>query len=102
MLILGISAFYHDSAAALTNNGEIIAAAQEERFNRKKHYEGFPSDAIEACIAQAGCGINDIEYFVFYEKPLLKFERLMETYLSFAPRGFESFYKASSTWLTTK
>ena len=102
MVILGISAFYHDSAAALVRDGKIVSAAQEERFTRKKHYEGFPTLAIKSCLEQAGCEIDEVDFVVFYEKPLLKFERLMETYLSFAPRGFQSFNKASSTWLTSK
>ena len=94
MRILGISAFYHDSAAALVVDGEIVAAAQEERFTRKKHDESFPRNAIAYCLEQAGISLDGIDYVVFYEKPLLKFERLMETYVAFVPRGFASFRRA--------
>jgi carbamoyltransferase len=85
MRILGISAFYHDSAAALVRDGEIIAAAQEERFTRKKHDARFPSHAVEYCLAADGVGLKDVDHVVFYDKPFLKFERLLETYLAFAP-----------------
>ena len=102
MRILGISAFYHDSAAALLDNGEIAAAAQEERFTRKKHDSGFPHRAIEFCLKQAGLKIDDVDFVVFYDKPFLKFERLLETYLAFAPRGFVSFQKAIPVWLKEK
>lgn len=102
MNILGISAFYHDSAAALVRNGEIIAAAQEERFTRKKHDAGFPIHAINFCLAQAKNRLEDIDYIVFYDKPFLKFERLLETYLSFAPKGFKSFCTAMPIWLKDK
>lgn len=102
MYILGISAYYHDSAAALINNGEIVAAAQEERFNRKKHYSGFPVAAIEYCLKEAGIGPGDIDYIAFYDKPFLKFERLLETYLGFAPRGFKSFQMSMPLWLKEK
>ena len=102
MYILGISSFYHDSAACILNNGEIIAAAQEERFSRIKHDSSFPSNAILFCINQAGIKPNQIESIVFYEKPFLKFERLLETYLSFAPRGFGSFSKAMPLWVKDK
>ena len=102
MYILGISSFYHDSAACILNNGEIIAAAQEERFSRIKHDSSFPSNAILFCINQAGIKPNQIESIVFYEKPFLKFERLLETYLSFAPRGFRSFSKAMPLWVKDK
>jgi carbamoyltransferase len=100
--ILGISAFYHDSAAALVIDGEIAAAAQEERFTRKKHDEGFPNRAIEYCLAEAGIGVSDLDYVGFYDKPLLKFERLLETYLSYGPVGFRSFLKAMPIWLRQK
>ncbi len=89
MRILGISAFYHDSAAALIDDGRIIAAAQEERFTRKKHDAGFPDHAIEYCLTEAGIGLHDIDFVVFYDKPFLKFERLLETYLAFAPKGIQ-------------
>ena len=100
--ILGISAFYHDSAAALIVDGQIVAAAQEERFTRKKHDPTFPSMAIEFCLAEAGLKAADLDHVGFYEKPLLKFERLLETYLSFAPLGFHSFLKAMPSWLVQK
>lgn len=100
--ILGISAYYHDSAAALLCNGEIVAAAQEERFTRKKHDEGFPSCAIEYCLTEAGIGIHDLDHIVFYDKPLIKFERLLETYLSYAPNGIRSFIAAMPVWLKEK
>ena len=100
--ILGISAFYHDSAAALVIDGEIAAAAQEERFTRKKHDEGFPQRAIDYCLAEAGIGVSDLDYVGFYDKPLLKFERLLETYLSYGPVGFRSFVKAMPIWLRQK
>jgi carbamoyltransferase len=87
MYILGISAFYHDSAAAIIKDGEIIAAAQEERFSRKKHDAGFPSKAVDYCLREAGVSIDQLEAVVFYDKPLLKFERLLETYYAFAPKG---------------
>ncbi|AVM75641.1 carbamoyltransferase family protein [Magnetospirillum gryphiswaldense] len=102
MKILGLSALYHDSAAALIEDGRIIAAAQEERFTRKKHDAAFPKLAIEYCLAEAGCGLNDIDFVVFYDKPFLKFERLLETYMSFAPRGFTSFKTAIPVWLKEK
>jgi carbamoyltransferase len=100
--ILGISAFYHDSAAALVSGGRIAAAAQEERFTRRKHDLRFPEHAIAYCLAEAGCRLQDIDLVVFYEKPFLKFERLLETYLSFAPRGFNSFRLALPLWLKEK
>jgi carbamoyltransferase len=100
--ILGISAFYHDSAAALIKNGEITAAAQEERFTRKKHDEGFPKQAVAYCLEEAGLNAGSLDYVAFYEKPLLKFDRLIETYLAYAPRGFRSFSKAIPQWLKTK
>lgn len=100
--ILGVSAYYHDSAAALIYRGKIIAAAQEERFTRKKHDAGFPAKAIEYCLSEAGISLSDVSDVVFYDKPLLKFERLLETYLAHAPRGFRSFIKAMPIWLKEK
>src|SRR5712672_3146991 len=100
--ILGISAFYHDSAAALVVDGEVVAAAQEERFTRKKHDHRFPASAIEYCLKQAGLQADQLDYVGFYDKPLLKFERLLETYLSYAPRGFRSFVRAMPVWLRDK
>ena len=100
--ILGISAFYHDSAAALVSDGNIMAAAQEERFTRKKHDAGFPGKAIEYCLAEAGITLADVTHVVFYDKPLIKFERILETYLSYAPRGFKSFLAAMPIWLKEK
>ncbi len=102
MYILGISAYYHDSAAALVCDGVIAAASQEERYTRKKHDAGFPGNAIKNCLEQAGIGLGDIDQIVFYDKPLLKFERLLETYVSFAPRGFTSFLTAMPVWLKEK
>ena len=102
MLILGISAFYHDSAAALVRDGDIIAAAQEERFTRKKHDAGFPANAIRWCLAEAKSPQEKIDYVVFYDKPFLKFERLLETYVAFVPRGFTSFRKALPVWMAEK
>jgi len=100
--ILGLSAFYHDSAAALVVDGAIVAAAQEERFTRKKHDSEFPRYSIDYCLAEAGLKLNDIDSVVFYEKPFLKFERLLETYLAFAPKGFSSFRLAMPLWLREK
>ena len=102
MYILGISAYYHDSAACLIREGEIIAAAQEERFTRKKHDAGFPTLAIKYCLKEAGIAAKDIDNVVFYEKPFVKFERLLETYLAFAPKGFTSFAKAMPVWIKDK
>ena len=102
MYILGLSALYHDSAAALLKNGEIIAAAQEERFTRKKHDAGFPHHAIQYCLKEAGISASEIDNVVFYEKPFVKFERLLETYLAFAPKGFISFAKAMPVWIKDK
>tara|TARA_B100000780_G_scaffold235275_1_gene175856 strand:- start:1381 stop:3219 length:1839 start_codon:yes stop_codon:yes gene_type:complete len=102
MYILGISAFYHDSAACLLEDGEIIAAAQEERFTRKKHDAGFPHHAIQYCLKQAGIPASQIDNVVFYEKPFVKFERLLETYFAFAPKGFMSFAKAMPVWIKDK
>ena len=100
--ILGISAFYHDSAAALILDGRIVAAAQEERFTRVKHDHGFPTNAIRYCLAEAGLKVQDIDLVGFYDKPLLKFERLLETYVDYAPRGFASFVKAMPLWMREK
>lgn len=102
MTVLGISAFYHDSAAAIIEDGKIIAAAQEERFTRKKHDESFPINAVKFCLKYAGKHINDIDAIAFYDKPLLKFERLLETYYGFAPKGLVSFLKAMPVWLREK
>ena len=102
MRILGLSAFYHDSAAALVEDGRVVAAAQEERFTRKKHDAGFPQEAIDYCLGEAGVDLQAIDYVAFYDKPFLKFERLLETYLSFAPRGFRSFQMAIPVWLREK
>jgi len=100
--ILGISAFYHDSAACLVVDGEIIAAAQEERFTRLKHDHNFPVRATSYCLREAGIGPNDLDYVGFYDKPLLKFDRLLETYLDYAPAGFPSFLKAMPLWMKEK
>ena len=100
--ILGISCFYHDSAACLLADGVIVAAAQQERFSRLKHDAGFPADAIRYCLAEAGIGVTDLSAVVFYDKPLLKFERLLETYLAHVPRGFRSFLTAMPVWLKEK
>ena len=102
MRILGISAFYHDSAAALVEDGEIVAAAQEERFSRRKHDARFPASAVAYCLAQAGVAPEEIDHIAFYDKPFLKFERLLETYVAFAPRGFRSFRMALPLWLKEK
>ena len=100
--ILGISAFYHDSAAALVVDGDIVAAAQEERFTRKKHDPGFPANAIAYCLAEGGLPPEALDYVVFYDKPLTKFDRLLETYLAYAPAGFKSFRLAMPLWLKDK
>ena len=100
--VLGLSAFYHDSAATLLVDGEIIAAAQEERFTRKKHDAAFPVHAIAYCLEEAGLSLSDIDFITFYDKPLVKFERLLETYLGYAPRGFRSFVMAIPVWLKEK
>ncbi len=102
MRILGISAFYHDSAAALLEDGRIVAAAQEERFTRKKHDARFPLHAIRYCLAEGGIAVGDLDRVVFYDKPFVKFERLLETYLSFAPRGYKTFRMAIPLWLREK
>jgi len=100
--ILGLSALYHDSACALVEDGRIVAAAQKERFTRKKHDPAFPAQALAWCLAEAGCALADIDAVVFYDKPFIKFERLLETYLAFAPRGFQSFRMAMPLWLKEK
>jgi carbamoyltransferase len=100
--ILGISAFYHDSAAALVVDGDIVAAAQEERFTRIKHDHAFPAQAVQYCLQKGEIGPEDLDYVVFYDKPLLKFDRLLETYIAFAPAGFRSFLMAMPLWLKTK
>ena len=100
--ILGISAYYHDSAAALVVDGQIVAAAQEERFTRKKHDADFPAMAIKYCLEEAGISLDEVDHVVFYDKPLIKFERLLETYLSYAPKGFRSFLASMPIWLKDK
>jgi carbamoyltransferase len=100
--ILGLSAYYHDSAACLVRDGEIVAAAQQERFSRKKHDARFPADAIASCLDAGGIGLGDLDHVVFYDKPLVKFERLLETYLAYAPSGLPSFIKAMPVWLKEK
>jgi carbamoyltransferase len=100
--ILGISAFYHDSAAAVVVDGRIVAAAQEERFTRIKHDEAYPRQAIDYVLAEAGLSLAEVDHVVFYDKPFLKFERLLETYVAFAPRGFASFKTAIPVWLREK
>jgi len=102
MRILGISAFYHDSAAALVEDGRIVAAAQEERFTRKKHDAGFPTHAVEYCLQACHGSLAEVDLVAFYDKPFLKFERLLETYLAFAPLGFTSFSMAMPLWLREK
>ena len=100
--ILGISAYYHDSAAAIVRDGEIIAAAQEERFTRKKHDPSFPTNAIAFCLKQAGVTINDVDHVAFYDKPFLKLERLLLTYLNYAPSGLLSYLTAMPVWIKEK
>src|SRR6478609_4365379 len=102
MIILGISAYYHDSAVALVRDGEIVAAAQEERFSRKKNDARFPVQSLRWCLAHAGIRGEDIDHVAFYDKPFLKFERLLETYMAFAPRGFQSFRTALPIWVKDK
>ncbi|MFT6338788.1 MAG: carbamoyltransferase, partial [Halioglobus sp.] len=102
MKILGISAYYHDSAAAIVVDGEIIAAAQEERFTRIKHDPSFPANAVKYCLEQTGLKIDELDAFVFYDKPFLKFERLLQTYYGFSPRGLQSFIKAVPIWVKEK
>ena len=100
--ILGISCYYHDSAAALVVGGRIVAAAQEERFTRKKHDFNFPTHAISSCLAQGGITPRELDYICFYDKPLVKFERILETYIAYAPRGIRSFLLAMPLWLKEK
>src|SRR5215207_3415943 len=100
--VLGISAFYHDSAACLLRDGEIVAAASEERFSRKKGDERFPRLAVEYCLREAGISLAEVTHVGFYDKPLLKFERILETYLSVAPKGFRSFLMAGPLWVKEK
>ena len=100
--ILGISAFYHDSAAALIKDGNIVSAAQEERFSRKKHDSRYPYNAINFILEDANLKLNEIDHIVFFEKPFLKFERLLETYMAFAPKGFKSFSLSMPLWLREK
>src|ERR1700674_668107 len=102
MKILGISAYYHDSAAALLDGGKIVAAAQEERFSRRKHDARFPANAVAYCLAEAGIRLADADHVVFYDKPWIKFERMLETYLGFAPKGLSSFLAAMPLWLKEK
>ena len=102
MRILGLSAFYHDSAAALVEGGRTVAAAQEERFTRKKHDAGYPANAVAYCLDESGVTLNDVDRIAFYDKPFLKFERLLETYVAFAPRGFRSFSMAVPVWIKEK
>lgn len=102
MISLGLSAHYHDSAAAIARDGVLVAAAQEERFSRKKHDARFPANALRYCLAEAGVSLGDVDQVVFYDKPFLKFERLLETYVGFAPKGFASFVKAMPVWLKEK
>src|SRR5688500_16470053 len=102
MRILGVSAYYHDAAAALVVDGSIVAAAQEERFTRRKHDARFPRNAIDFCLNYGGLKVPDIDLVAFYDKPFLKFERLLETYLAFAPRGFQSFRQSLPVWLREK
>ncbi|HEX2149896.1 MAG TPA: carbamoyltransferase N-terminal domain-containing protein, partial [Actinomycetota bacterium] len=100
--ILGISAFYHDSAAALIVDGAVVAAAQEERFSRIKHDDAVPVQAIASCLEQAGLEPEQLDYVTFYEKPLLKFDRLLQTYVAYAPLGLQSFSRAMPIWLKQK
>ena len=100
--ILGISAFYHDSAACILKDGKIIAAAQEERFSRIKHDPGYPKHAINFVLNYSNLKLSEVDYIVFFEKPFLKFERLLETYVAFAPKGFVSFGKAMPIWIKEK
>ena len=102
MNILGISAFYHDSVACLVQDGRIVAAAQEERFSRKKHDARFPKLSVDFCLKQGGLKAQDLDYVAFYEKPFIKFERLMESYMAYAPFGFPSFIKAIPVWIKQK
>src|ERR1044071_9023197 len=99
MNILGLSAFYHDSAACLVRDGEIIAAAQEERFTRKKHDASFPEHAVKYCLREGGLNVGQLDYVAFYEKPFLKFDRILHTYLAYAPRGLKTFLMAIPLWI---
>lgn len=99
MNILGISAYYHDSAACLIQDGKLLAAGQEERWSRKKHDYRFPSHAVDYCLKEAGITVDQLDYVTFYDKPFLKFERLLETYLAFAPSGLKSFLMAMPLWI---
>ena len=99
MNILGLSAFYHDSAACLLQDGKIIAAAQEERFTRKKHDASFPKNAVEFCLHKGGIQVSDLDYVGFYDKPFIKFERILETYLGIAPKGIKQYLVAIPIWL---
>ena len=98
MNILGLSAFYHDSAACLVRDGEIIAAAQEERFTRKKHDASFPEQAVRYCLRESGLNVNELDYVTFYEKPFLKFDRILHPYLAYPPAGLRSFLMAIPLW----
>src|SRR3954467_1236873 len=100
--ILGVSAYYHDSAACLIRDGDLIAAAQEERFTRKKFDARFPVNAIQYCLKEGRISLRDLKYWVFYDKPLIKFERLLETYVDFSPKGIKSFLAAMPVWLKEK
>ena len=100
--ILGVSAFYHDSAASILIDGKIVAAAQEERFTRIKHDSNFPFNAVKFVLKYSNIKLNEVDHIVFYEKPFLKFERLLETYVAFAPRGFSQFTKAMPIWIKEK
>ena len=102
MTFLGISAFYHDSAACLVRDGDIVAAVQEERFTRCKHDASFPVNAVRYCLAEGQLNLSDVDYVVFYDKPFIKFERLLETYIGFAPRGYRTFHMAMPLWLREK
>ena len=102
MWILGISAYYHDSAACLVRDGKVVAAAQEERFSRKKHDHRFPGTAVRSCLEYAGIQPRELDLVVFYDKPFQKFERLLQTYLDFAPEGIRSFFQAMPLWLREK
>ena len=102
MNILGISCFYHDSAAALIKDGEVISSVQEERFSRKKHDSNFPSNSIKYILEENELKLNDLDHIVFYEKPFIKFERLIETYLHYIPKGFKSFKNALPIWIKEK
>ena len=102
MRILGLSAFYHDSAAALVEHGRVVAAAQEERFTRKKHDSGFPHHALGYCLEAAGTRLDDVDYVVFYDKPFIKFERILMTYIATFPRSLPSFAKSMPVWMKEK